>query len=668
MNIQLSRLRIRVVAGEGRFGTDLHFREGLNVVRADNTAGKSSCMNSILWVLGVDGMLGPEHTVPLPHAMTSQIEDPDGAEHTVTESHVNLEVRRSDGAHITIRRQVVGGPNTHLVRVWDGPVLSEPGRYSSVRDYYVRRRGAAQEERGFHSFLTDWCGWMMPQVARYKGSSVPLYVEAVAPLWIFEQKRGWAGLQAATPGYLQIREVKKRALEYILDLDVLTRRAQIQKLEQKILDIREDWLKSVAGLRVEVKQAGGTIQGLPGRPVGDWPPTPAPLVLISKGERWSTIRKASREAATQIEALQARAQTRETADTRLSEELEARESDLDRLMASSAQLRHSIARDEASAEQARRRLAVIQQDRRRHKDLITLQELGSDDESLLRTEFCPVCSRSLGGVLLEETSRDRVMGVTETINFLDGQADLARIVIAATTASLDSREAQLHAMTQQATDLRSRIFALRTALIGGGQAVADAEALLLARRHIQSYEKLEEAFGEAIDHLSELSQEWRATQAELGSLRATELSANDLNKLRALQQEFVQQLSDYGFQSLQPSSLTISPNNYQPAHEGYDPAFESSASDVIRIIWAYLLSLQRVSKDLDLNHPGLVIFDEPRQQMTREMSFRELLRRAATDIGQVIFATSENEQRLLGMLQEVNHTLISFKGKTLQPL
>ncbi len=271
-------------------------------------------------------------------------------------------------------------------------------------------------------------------------------------------------------------------------------------------------------------------------------------------------------------------------------------------------------------------------------------------------------------MLLEEMSRDRVMGVTETINFLDGQADLAKIVIAATTASLDSREAQLHAVTQQATDLRSRIFTLRTALIGGGQAVADAEALLVARRRLRSYEKLEEAFGEAIAHLSELSQEWRATQAELGSLRATELSANDLSKLRALEQEFVHQLSDYGFQSLQPSSLSISPDNYQPAHEGYDPAFESSASDVIRIIWAYLLSLQRVSKNLDLNHPGLVVFDEPRQQMTREMSFRELLRRAATDIGQVIFATSENEQRLLGMLEEVDHTLISFKGKTLQPL
>ena len=294
-----------------------------------------------------------------------------------------------------IRRQVEGGRNTRLVRVWDGPVLSEPGRNRTVRDYYVRRKGAAQEERGFHNFLTDWCGWALPQVARYNGSSVPLYLEAVAPLWIVEQKRGWAGLQAATPTYLQIRDIKQRALEYILDLDVLSRRERIQRLEQKIADLRESWLKSITELNVEVKQAGGTVQGLPGTPVGDWPPTPKPVVLISEASGWLTIREAARETAKQVEAIQTRAISRDTANTQLSEELEAGENELERVMAGSAQLRHSIARDKASVEQARGRLAVIDQDRRRHKDLITLQELGSDDASLLQTESCPVCNRSL---------------------------------------------------------------------------------------------------------------------------------------------------------------------------------------------------------------------------------------------------------------------------------
>ena len=299
---------------------------------------------------------------------------------------------------------------------------------------------------------------------------------------------------------------------------------------------------------------------------------------------------------------------------------------------------------------------------------MVLRELGSDDTSLLHTESCPVCNRELGDVLLDETSRDRVMGVQETINYLEAQADLTKTVIESTKAALDAREAQREALARQSADLRSEIFALRTALTGGGAAVAEAETLLSARRRRELYENAEETFSVALDDFYGLSQEWRTTEGELRDLRLTELSSDDLGKLEALQNEFRDQLSSYGFQSLQPYSLSISQDTYQPAHEGYDPAFESSASDVIRIIWAYLLSLRRVSEDLDLNHPGLVIFDEPRQQMASEISFQELLRRAATDLGQVVFATSETEQRLANMLEGLDHHMTDFEGKILQPL
>lgn len=668
MRIQLSRLQVRVVAGGKRFGADLSFTDGLNLVRADNSAGKSTCMNSIMWALGIDGMLGPQHTVPLPHAMTSQIEAPDGAEHTVSESHVILEIRRADAESLTIRRQVAGDLNNRLIRVWEGPILSKPGSSSTPRDYYVRRRGAAQEERGFHRFFVEWCGWNMPEVARYDGSTGPLYIEAIAPLWIIEQKRGWAGLQALTPNYLKISDVKKRALEYILGLDVLSRRARIQELEQRLAYLQTKWTECHVGLYARMKQAGGSVRGLPQQPTGDWPPTPGSHVLVSKDDRWQPIREAAREAAEQIESVDVRTLPNDTTNAELSEELNGAEHKLQQAMAASAQLRHAAARDRESVEQAERRLASIEQDRRRHKDLMVLRKLGSDDTSLLQTEACPVCSRELGDVLLDEASRDRVMGVEETIDYLEAQADLTKTIIASTEASLDAREAQLEALTQQSADLRSRISALRTSLTSGGPTVADAETLLTARRRLELYEDAEQTFNVAMDDFRELSQEWRTTESELRNLKLTELSNDDLSKLEALQNEFRVQLSSYGFQSLQPFSLTISQDTYQPAHEGYDPAFESSASDVIRIIWAYLLSLQRVSMDLNLNHPGLVIFDEPRQQMASEISFRELLRRAAAGTGQVVFATSETGERLASMLEGLEHHTIDFDGKVLQPL
>ena len=669
MSLQLSHLRVRVVAGDRRFGADLSFDGGLNLVRAGNTSGKSTCMNSIVWALGLEGMLSPRHAIPLPHAMTSQIDGPDGAEYNVAEAYVMLEVRRSDGEYLTIRRQVAGDSrDKNLVTAWAGPALSESGTSIAPIDYYVRRRGAAREERGFHRFLADWCGWHLPEVASFDGTTVPLYLEVIAPLWIVEQKRGWAGLQALTPSYLRISDAKKRALEYVLDLDALDRRVRIQELKQEEERLRREWRDSIAAFDAEAKRAGGTARNVPQQPTGDWPPTPEPSLLVSRDNQWVAIRDAARGVAEEVDSINARSRTRDTENAELTEELDTAENHLAFAMAASSQVRHSIAQDQQSAEQAERRLATIEQDIRRHKDLLVLRRLGSEDESLLRTELCPVCNRDLGDVLLGEISRDNVMGVEETIAYLDTQKDLTRTVIESTTASLQARAAQLSALTVQSADLRSQIFALRTALVGGGAAVADAEALLAARHQSERYNSTEEAFNHMLADLSTLSGKWRTTREELQELRSGELSENDRSKLDELQSEFLDQLSLYEFKSLHTEEMSISRDTYQPAHEGYDPAFESSASDVIRIIWAYLLAVQRVSAVRGLNHPGLVIFDEPRQQMADEISFRQLLRRAAAVGSQVVFATSESQANLNDMLGDLAHNLIDFDDKVLQPL
>ena len=667
MRIQLSRLRIRAIAGGRIYGADLSFDDGLNLIRADNSAGKSTCMASIVWALGLEGMLGPQHAVPLPHAMTSRIEGPDGTEHSVTESHVTLEVRRSDGAHLTIRRQVIGSADRNLVTTWEGPTLSNPNAYYELRDYYVRRPGAAQYERGFHRYLVDWCGWNLPEVARFDDSKSLLYLEAIAPLWIVEQKRGWAGLQAQTPGHLRIREVKKRALEYTLALDALARRARIQEIERELDSIRQQWLGAVAGFRAEAKQLGGITRGVPQQPTGDWPPTPEPSILISKGIEWMPIREAARESAERLAAVGALLRSREEASVEISSELGAAEEELEIAMAAIAQLRQSVAVDRESADQAERRLAAIRLDKRRHQDLLVLRQLGSEDDSLLQTESCPVCSRVLGDVLLEEDSREHILGVQETVDYLSAQEDLTKTVLAATASSLEAREIQLNGLARRSAELRSRILALQSDLVGDAELGKTAD-ILAARQRLESYENLEQSFSGLLTDLSEFSATFRTAQAELSDLRSDELSTSDRNTLAGLQREFLGQLTRYGFKSFDPDSMTISPDSYQPAHEGYNPEFESSASDVIRIIWSYLLSLQHVSQELDLNHPGFVIFDEPRQQMTHELSFRELLRQAATHGGQIVFATSESRQNLEDMLSGLRSNTIDFNGKILKPV
>ena len=65
------------------------------------------------------------------------------------------------------------------------------------------------------------------------------------------------------------------------------------------------------------------------------------------------------------------------------------------------------------------------------------------------------------------------------------------------------------------------------------------------------------------------------------------------------------------------------------------------------------------------NHPGFVIFDEPRQQEAAKLSFRRLLERAATAKAagqQVIFATSEDQEQLEEAISSLDCTLQTFDG------
>ena len=125
------------------------------------------------------------------------------------------------------------------------------------------------------------------------------------------------------------------------------------------------------------------------------------------------------------------------------------------------------------------------------------------------------------------------------------------------------------------------------------------------------------------------------------------------------------------FSSCDIEQLHISEETYRPNHDGYDLGFDVSASDMIRTIWAHLIGLLEVSAEFGLNHPGLLVFDEPKQQGAAEVSFVALLDRASVARSrnqQVIFATSEDRAGIVSEMKSRADHVIEFEGKILTPL
>ena len=182
--MRLRALQLRVTTESGVFGTDLTFENGLVLLRADNSSGKSTVVQSVIYALGLEGMLGPSHAVPMPEVMTDRIrDDATGQVHNVVQSSVVLEFENGAGDVATVRRFAFHLSNDkNLVSVWPGGVLTGEAEGPSV-DYFARLGGSASREGGYHTWLSTFLGYNLPEVARYSGDPSPLYLETFFPLF-----------------------------------------------------------------------------------------------------------------------------------------------------------------------------------------------------------------------------------------------------------------------------------------------------------------------------------------------------------------------------------------------------------------------------------------------------------------------------------------------------
>ena len=207
-----------------------------------------------------------------------------------------------------------------------------------------------------------------------------------------------------------------------------------------------------------------------------------------------------------------------------------------------------------------------------------------------------------------------------------------------------------------------------------------------------------ERFEESMTRLGALANLWRQTVAELSALPKADVTGADIKKISSWARLIREQLSAYEFKSLRVDQVIVSADTYRPECEGFDlqtslgeqgaknaptqtrlgeqggktSSLQTSvsASDIIRTIWSYLHGMLELARSEDTNHPGCIIFDEPRQQSTRDLSFMALLARASTSNKtrqQVIFFTSENLERLKAQLAPIQHSLHIFDGRVLQP-
>jgi hypothetical protein len=153
-------------------------------------------------------------------------------------------------------------------------------------------------------------------------------------------------------------------------------------------------------------------------------------------------------------------------------------------------------------------------------------------------------------------------------------------------------------------------------------------------------------------------------------MRGGGLSRGDLDRLDALEASIRDQLSAYGFSSVPPSEIRIARDSYLPERGDRPIAGKDiSASDNVRLVWAYLVGLLEVARLFDTPHPGFLALDEPGQQEVSDESLQALFARLDDARGagqQVLVATSKPSSELAGLLDGRPASVNDFGGHTLQ--
>jgi len=302
--LRLLAIRLAAETPVGTIGHTLEFSGGLNVIRADNSSGKSTTLQAIVYALGVEGMLSAQREIPLPHAMTDEVSVA-GTEVEVLSSSVELEIENGSSEVVTVRRYVKHPTvSTQLVRVSYGSVIRE-GEAASARDFFVRRPGSAQREAGFHRFLAEFIGWTLPRVSRMDGSECPLYLETLFPYFYVEQKHGWSGVQARIPTYLGIRDVGRRSAEYVLNLDVFQRILTAQRVRSGIGLLEAEWKEAFGALSVKAHTAGAALAAAP-RSIADSGNPESGQIIVYVGEDWLPIAEAIESLGVELQARESR--------------------------------------------------------------------------------------------------------------------------------------------------------------------------------------------------------------------------------------------------------------------------------------------------------------------------------------------------------------------------
>lgn len=651
--LKINAIRLEINTAKGLYGLNIPFTNGLNIVRGNNTTGKSTIFQSILYALGFEEILGGRNEKTMQSVLKDEVLG-DQVKHKVLQSFVLLEIQNKET--ITIRRSVINEKRKSvLIDVFLGPMLTKPENVYELKQMFVHDRGAATDsEYGFHAYLEEFLGWDLPEVLNTSGDYTKLYMPLISPSFIIEQKSGWSDFFATIPFY-GIKNAEARVVEFILNLDVFKNELKKQEINSDKRILQEKWSSLYSEFKRLGDKSSSEIVGLTEYPSiinnygdvyfrtfqGGKPYLLSEFIQELNGDYQSLVTETTATVGNDIDKNQ--------------DKLNTLSLNLNRYSLRQEQLSNEVFQEKETLKQYIQQRKNVEEDLKNNKSALKMYKIGAQLPTNLASHNCPTCGQEINDSLLPKEVEQSPMQIEENISFLEAQKKMIEIFVEAQRKRIIEKETLINSFQAQISTFRAQIRAIKKDLVADDRLPSESqiEQKILLKRKIEFYESTIEEIDSLKNRLKSLSKDWEKILALEKNLPKDFFSSKDREKIGFMQEYFLGLLTKFNYNSKEREAISISYEKYLPVIEirlpnekakTYDIRYDSSGSDLIRCLWAYYISLLKASDRFHGCHPGLMIFDEPQQQSASTIDFHEFLKELSsyTENQIIVFASFQN--------------------------
>ncbi|QFI37035.1 hypothetical protein FR932_03920 [Moritella marina ATCC 15381] len=612
---------IRVKENNKVYGFKYKFYNGLNIIKGQNSSGKSSILSCIYYNLGMEQLLGMSTSKNslLDKCLTSEFKYQKNI-YNVTQSRILLEIENDKGNKVLLERMAVSPESLdkNIITVIDNGL---------EKKYYLHFNYDHTHNRGFYNWLQSFIGIQLPRDKETKKNT--LYLQNLFSSCFIEQTKGWSDYLSQMPSF-NIKDAKRKLVEYLLSLDCLEYDLEKDKLTVEKNSLVDEWNQAVINFNRADYSLSYKVNGLAIKYEKSKIDSLKNLQLkINIDSEWLDINTATKITNKKLSTL--KINNRKAEKRKDLSELSTRRKDLKIRLLNLNRINSSLDRayttEDFKVANYKSHLSHLREER---MNIVGARKVDDLLSELSESNSCPLCDNS---IKINSTDREITpQDYESSLKFIDSKISMI-------DSYLNSFANYQEEYSKDSNYYNSLIHETKINITNIDRDLNANTEKELSRDSIHA----EITQSNLLERLSNLSEQFNIFKEKINQLNTKIINidtdikiiktsfSRDEDSINRFQSDFRRHLSEFHYTSNELYRVNINtkqpykafPSVYNASAKSAQPIrLASSASDFIRAEWAFYLALMNKS----VVHPGVLIFDEPGQHAMSLDSMEKLLR------------------------------------------